>query len=190
MSGSGEDVTQLLIALSEGDRQALDTVMPAIESELRRIARRYLRRERPDHTLQTNALINEAYLKLIDQRNTRWENRAHFFSICARLMRRILLDHARKKRAAKRWGGQRKVTLPEVAGLRERPVDIIDLDSALTSLTEVSPRQAEVVELRYFAGLTIEEVAEVASISPATVKRDLAEAKNWLHKRLDDAGAA
>ena len=180
------DVTQLLIAYSDGDREVMEQLMLAVDVELRQIARRQLRGERADHTLQTTALINEAYLKLVDQQNTRWQTRAHFFAICSRLMRRILIDHARRKRASKRWGGIRRVTLNDPTDLPPQgDVDLIDLDQALNDLEAIEPRQAKLIEFRYFGGLTIEEAAEAAEVSPATAKRDLQAAKEWLQEALD-----
>ena len=190
MSEPGGDVTQLLTAFGAGDRDAAERLIPAVETALRRIARRHLRSERADHTLQTTELINEAYLKLIDQRNRRWENRVHFFSICARLMRRILVDHARKKKAAKRGGEARRVLLSDpIDPGSGRNTDIIDLDRALVELEESEPRQANVIELRFFGGLSIAEVAEIVGVSATTVKRDLSKAESWLYAKLTENGS-
>ena len=187
---SGEDVTQLLLAWRDGDEGALARLMPVVYDELRRLAASYMRRERPDHTLQATALLNEAYLRLIDQTRVAWQGRAHFFGIAARMMRRILMDHARQHRAVKRGSGGRKLPLEDAL---EEPVrqdvDLIALDEALTRLEELDPRQGRVVELRFFAGLEVNEVAEVLAISPATVKRDWAVARAWLHREISQPSA-
>jgi RNA polymerase sigma factor (TIGR02999 family) len=178
-------VTQLLIAWGDGDESALDELLPLVYDELRRLARQYMRRERPGNTLQTSALVNEAYLRLIDQRDVRWQNRAHFYGIAAQLMRRILVDHARKRSYQKRGGGAHRVTLEE--GLivsDERAGDIVALDDALNSLAAVDQRQSRIVELRFFAGLSIEETAEVLAVSPGTVMRDWTFAKAWLRRAI------
>jgi RNA polymerase sigma factor (TIGR02999 family) len=179
------DVTRLLQAWSNGQEEALDRLVPRIHDELRRLAASYLRRERPDHTLQPTALVNEAFLKLVDQRAAKWQNRAHFFGIAAQAMRRILVDHARAHAAGKRGGALRKVPLDEaiVAG-RAVDVDLLALDEALTRLGALDPQQSRVVELRFFAGLTMEETAEVMRISPATVGREWRMAKAWLSSEL------
>ena len=180
-----EDLTQLLVAFGDGDGTAAEELLPAIEASLRQIARRQLRGEPAGHTLQTTALINEAYLKLIDQKSTQWKNRSHFYAICARLMRRVLLDHARKKRATKRWADVQRVTLDDPAALVSREsVDLIDLNDALQKLEAIDQRQAALIELRFFGGLSIDETAEAAGVSPATAKRDLAKAKAWLYQKL------
>ena len=179
-----DDVTQLLINWSDGDRSALDELMPVVRHELHRIARSYMRGERADHTLQTTALINEAYIKLVDQNRVQWQSRTQFYAICARIMRRILVDHARKHRAAKRGEGK-KVTLPDVLeGAGSPDVDLIDLEDGLVRLEKAEPRQAETVELRYFADLRIAEIAGITGRSQATVKRDLTKAKDFLHDYL------
>jgi len=178
-------VTQLLIAWGNGDKSALDELLPLVYDELRRLARQYMRRERPGNTLQTSALVNEAYLRLIDQRDVRWQNRAHFYGIAAQLMRRILVDHARKRSYQKRGGGAHRVTLEE--GLivsDERAGDIVALDDALNSLADIDQRQSRIVELRFFAGLSIEETAEVLAVSPGTVMRDWTFAKAWLRRAI------
>jgi RNA polymerase sigma factor (TIGR02999 family) len=186
MTPSPQQITQFLIDWSDGDRHALDRLVPVVHDELRRQAARYLRRERPDHTLQTSALINEAYIRLVDQKSVRWQNRAHFFGIAAQLMRRILVDHARGLHRAKRGGSAIKVPLEEAAGARpERSVDLVALDEALGKLAKIDEQQSRVVELRYFSGLSIEETAEVMNISPATVKRDWAVAKAWLRREIE-----
>ena len=167
------------------DKESLDKLMPVVYDELRRQAARYLRREQPGHTLQTTALIHEAYVRLVDQRNVQWQNRAHFFGIAAQMMRRILVDHARGKRRAKRGGSDVKVSLADATiPVEERDLDVIALDEALTRLAEIDEQQSRVVELRFFSGLTVEETAEVMGISPATVKRDWSMAKAWLHREL------
>ena len=177
-------VTGLLLAWNEGNPGALDDLMPVVHGELRRLAQHFLNSERPDHTLQSTALVNETYLRLIDQKKVRWHNRAHFFSISAQLMRRILVDHARAQKAEKRGGG-RKLTLGAAEGLgEERDLDLIALDQALEKLAAVDPRQSRMVELRFFGGLTIDETAEVLAISSATVKREWGMAKAWLYGQL------
>jgi RNA polymerase sigma factor (TIGR02999 family) len=178
------EVTRLLLRWTEGDQNALNDLLPLVYDELRRLARSYLQRERPGHTLQSTGLVNEAYLRLVDQ-NVSWQNRAHFFGIAAQMMRRILVDHARARDAAKRGAGDFKVTLDEdivVSGARD--VDVIALDIALDNLAKLDPQQGRIVELRFFAGLSIEETSEVLSISPATVKRDWAMAKAWLAREM------
>lgn len=182
---SQKNVTGLLIAWSDGSKQALDMLMPIVFDELRRQAAGYLRRERAGHTLQTTALVNEAYLRLVDQKHVRWQNRAHFFGIAAQLMRRILVDHARAKHRAKRGGADLRVTLDEtmVVG-RDREIDLVALDEALDRLAKLDPQQGRVVELRFFGGLNVEETAEVLRISPATVKRDWSVAKAWLYREI------
>jgi len=179
------DVTRLLVAWSKGDRDALEDLIPVVYGELRRIAARYFRHERPGHTLQPTVLVHEAYLKLVDQDHARWQNRAQFFGVAAQLMRRILVDHARTHLAAKRGGGMTPVTLVDVAGASPpRGVDVIALDEALTRLTSLYPEQGRLVELRYFGGLTIEETGEAMDTSPATVKRQWTVARAWLLRDL------
>jgi len=178
------DVTQLLARLTGGDPQVLNTLLSLVYDELRLLARSYLQRERSDHTLQSTALVHEAYLRLVDQ-NVSWQNRAHFFGIAAQMMRRVLVDHARSRNAAKRGDGVCRVTLNEdLMGAGQRDVNVIALDRALTDLAAFDPRQSRIVELRFFAGLSIEDTAEVLKISPATVKREWAMAKAWLHREL------
>ncbi len=180
------ELTQLLLAWSEGDRAALDKLLPLVYDELRRLARHYMSRERAGHTLQTTALVNEAYLRLIDQKQVRWQNRAHFFAIAAQFMRRILVDHARKHAYAKRGGGARRVPLDEAATVsQERAADLVALDEALTSLTEIDPQQGRIVELKFFGGLSTEETAEVLGLSPAKVRREWSAAKAWLYHELN-----
>ena len=183
---SGEpNITELLVGYGRGDKEALDQLMPIVYDELRRQAARYLRRERAGHTLQTTALIHEAYVRLVDQRNVQWQNRAHFFGIAAQLMRRILVDHARTKKRAKRGGSGVRVSMSEVnAAVKGQDLDVVALDEALDRLEKIDAQQSRVVELRFFSGLTVEETAEVMGISPATVKRDWSMAKAWLHREL------
>jgi RNA polymerase sigma factor (TIGR02999 family) len=177
-------ITELLVEWSKGDQVALDQLMPLVYDELRRLARAYLRRERPDHTLQATALVHEAYLRLIDQQSVTWQNRAHFFGIASQMMRRILVNHAVARAAQKRRPAQ-KVSLDEAGSFsRERELDLIALDEALNELETLDPRQSRIVELRYFGGLSIEETAEVLNLSPATVKREWSTAKLWLRRRI------
>jgi RNA polymerase sigma factor (TIGR02999 family) len=184
-----QDVTQLLLAWSDGEQSALEELMPLVLGELRRLAGRFLRQERPGHTLQPTALVNEAYLRLIDARHVRWQNRAHFFAISARLMRQILVDSARERDAQKRGGGKALVNLDEALMIGQQPdEDLVALDDALCALAEIDPRKSQVVDLRFFGGLNIEETAEVLKVSPETVKRDWRMARSWLRRRLN-AGA-
>lgn len=179
------EITQLLAEWSNGNQAALDKLYPLVYEELRRLAHRYMRRERKDHTLQTTALINEAYLRLIDQKNVHWENRAHFFSISAQIMRRILIDYARRYQYAKRGGGAKKISLDDAAVVaKERAAELLMLDEALMSLAERDPRRSQVVELRFFGGLSNEEIASVLKVSPNTVTRDWNLARAWLYKEL------
>lgn len=179
------EVTQLLQQWGVGRHDALDELLPVIYGELRRLAASYLRRERADHTLQPTALVHEAFLKLVDQRDVRWQNRAHFFGIAAQMMRRILVDGARAHGAAKRGAGQRPLSLDEaLVAAPSSDVDLIALDEALTRLAAVDPQQSRVVELRFFGGLTMAETAEVLHISPATVGREWTLAKAWLYAEL------
>jgi RNA polymerase sigma factor (TIGR02999 family) len=176
--------TELLVAWSAGDRSALEQLMPAVYGELRRLARWQLARER-GQTLQPTALVHEAYLKLIDQRSVNWQNRAHFFAIVARLMRRIVMKRARRRRAAKRGGGAVDVGLDDTAILSdERAADLIALDDALTTLAAMDPRPSEIVQLRFFGGLSVEETGEVLGISAGTVKREWRTARAWLHTQV------
>jgi RNA polymerase sigma factor (TIGR02999 family) len=185
MPTDSDNVTRLLIDWSGGNQQALEELLPLIYDELRRLAHNFLYRERPGHTLQTTALVHEAYLKLIDQKDARWQNRAHFFAIAAQAMRRILIDSARRHMAEKRGGHQEKISLDEAPNLSLEPDNsLIALDEALTRLQEIDQQQSRIVELRYFGGLTIEETAEVTKISPATVKREWTMARAWLHQEL------
>jgi RNA polymerase sigma factor (TIGR02999 family) len=185
MTPGPHEVTQLLIDWRNGDQGALAHLMPLVYDELRQIAARSLRRERPDYTLQATALVHEAYLRLVDQRQAQWQNRAHFFGIAAQVMRRLLVDYARRQHAAKRGGAAPKISLDEAR--REaagRGADVVALDEALTALAALDPQQSRIVELRFFGGLTIEETAEVIGVSPATVKRDWSMAKAWLYREL------
>jgi RNA polymerase sigma-70 factor (ECF subfamily) len=185
MPQTPQNVTQLLLGWSQGDKEALDKLVPLVYDELRRQAARYLRRERVGHTLQTTALIHEAYLRLIDQKNVHWQNRAHFFGIAAQLMRRILVDHARTKKRAKRGGSDVRVSFSEATlKAKGQDLDIVALDEALERLAEIDEQQGKIVELKFFSGLTVEETAEVLSISAATVKRDWSMAKAWLHREV------
>jgi RNA polymerase sigma factor (TIGR02999 family) len=178
-------VTQLLQAWSDGDAAALEQLTPLVYEELRRLAARYMGRERPGHTLQTSALINEAYLRLVDARGVQWQNRAHFFAISARVMRHILVDFARARRNLKRGGGVQPLSLDEVTmAAPERSADLLALDEALDRLAALNPRQGRVVELRYFGGLTDEEMAEVLRVSPRTVRHDWGLARAWLYREL------
>jgi RNA polymerase sigma-70 factor (ECF subfamily) len=182
---SPREVTQLLQAWCSGDQTALEKLMPLVYDELHRLAHHYMLHERIGHTLQTTALVNEAYLKLIDAANVGWQNRAHFFAISANLMRRILVDFARTRGYRKRGGNIRKVELNEaLVPSPERSVDFVALDSALSSLAAFDPRQAKLVELRFFGGLSVEEAAEVLGVSPRTVKREWAVAKVWLLREM------
>ncbi|MCY7375125.1 MAG: sigma-70 family RNA polymerase sigma factor [Pyrinomonadaceae bacterium] len=182
------EVTQLLQDWSDGKREALDELLPLVYDELRRLAHNYLRRERPEHTLQTTALVHEAYLKLIDQHSVDWKNRAQFFALSAQAMRRILLDNARKHISAKRGKGE-KIALEDAPEISTEPdKNLIALDSALQELEKIDAKQSKIIELRYFGGLTIEETAEVLKISPATVKREWTFARAWLYQRMRDEG--
>lgn len=184
------EVTQLLQKWSDGERAALDSLTPVVYDELRRLAAIYLHRERSDHTLQPTAVVHEAYMRLVDQRSVRWQNRAHFFGIAAQMIRRILVDHARGVRAAKRGGGAVALSLDEALGVSEkRDFELEALDDALQTLSQVDPQQARVVELRFFTGLSIEETAEVLGVSESTVKRDWVSAKAWLFRELSKGQA-
>lgn len=178
------EVTEMLQAWCDGDRGALERLTPLVHAELHRLAHRYMGRERPGHTLQTTALLNEAYMRLIDWKNVRWQNRAHFFSVCAKLMRRILVDFARSRPHIARKE-VRHVSLDEALDVSaEQDADLVALDEALTSLAELDPRKSQIVELRYFGGLSVEETAEVLQVAPITVLREWNKAKLWLHREL------
>jgi RNA polymerase sigma-70 factor, ECF subfamily len=186
---SSHEITLMLHEWSAGNREALEKLLPLVYDELHRQAARYLRRERRDHTLQTTALIHEAYLKLVDQRRVHWQNRAHFFAIAAQLMRRILVDHARTQGRAKRGGGDMRIMLTEaVAVTQQRDINLIALDEALSRLTAFDARQGRIVELRFFGGLDVEATAAVLSLSPATIKSDWSLAKAWLQRELTRGG--
>jgi RNA polymerase sigma factor (TIGR02999 family) len=180
-----EEITRILQALSTGDEEAPERLMPLVYDELRRLASGYMRRERSGHTLQATALVHEAYMRLVDQTQIDWKGRAHFFSIAARLMRQILVDHARERNAAKRGGGVTKLALDEaISFAAENEIDLIALNDALNSLAALDSQQARIVELRFFGGLTIQDAAEVLKISPATVKREWGLAKAWLRREI------
>jgi len=188
-TNSPEDVTLLLLAWSDGDQAALDKLVPLVYDELHRLAHRYISRERPGNTLQTTALAHEAYLRLVDGKRVHWKNRAHFFAVAAQTMRRILVDLARARQNLKRGGGAQQVSLDEgLVASPERSIDMLSLDEALVRLAALNPRQSQVVELRYFGGLTDEEVAEVIKISPRTVRSDWRLAKVWLYRELSTGG--
>ena len=184
------DVTKLLLAWSAGDTQARERLIPIVYDELHRMARRYMAAERPDHTLQASALINEAYLKLVGVRRMQWQNRAHFFGVCAQLMRQILVDFGRRRHYLKRGEGVRPLTINENVMAAARNTDLTALDDALKTLETVDPRRVRVVELRFFAGLTLEETAEVLKVSLDTVVRDWRLAKVWLSREIKKRGAS
>jgi RNA polymerase sigma factor (TIGR02999 family) len=185
MTDPPHEVTQLLIAWNNGDQAALDLLMPLVDRELHRLAHHYMRRENAGHTLQTSALVNEAYLKLIDQKHVHWKNRAHFFALSAQLMRRILVDHARGRQYVKRGGGVQRISFDEALVVSpERGADLVALDQALSKLTSIDPRKGKVVELRFFGGLSVEETAEALQISAVTVMREWSMAKAWLYNSL------
>lgn len=187
MTSSQHEVTQLLLDWGKGDRAALDKLVPVVYQELRRLAAYHMRRERPGHTLQTSALVNEAYMRLVDYRHMRWQSRAHFFAVAAQAMRRILVEHARKRQFAKRGGGALKVSFDEAEiASQDQAADFVALDDALTSLEVLDPRKSRIVELRYIGGLNIEETAEVLDISPATVQREWRAAKAWLYRAIKE----
>jgi RNA polymerase sigma-70 factor, ECF subfamily len=182
---SSQGITQLLLAWSDGDQAALEKLTPLVHAELRRLAKGYMRGEQPGHTLQTTALINEAYLRLIDWKNVRWQSRAHFFRVAAQLMRRILVDFARSRHYAKRGGGAQKVSLDEAITIHEdRGAEIIALDDALNSLAKIDERKSRIVELRFFGGLSVEETAEALKTSQRTVEREWNLARAWLYREL------
>ncbi|MBP6824875.1 MAG: sigma-70 family RNA polymerase sigma factor [Acidobacteria bacterium] len=184
---SAIDVTGLLLDWGNGEKDALDSLLPLIYNELRRVAESYLRRDRPGHTLQATALVNEAFLRLIDQNQINWQNRAHFFGAAANLMRQILIQHARANHAAKRGGERQKLYLDEAGDVAQsNDLDLVALDDALRDLEAIAPRQCRIVELRYFGGLNIEETGEVLFISPATVKREWTMAKAWLRREISN----
>ena len=185
MTTSPQGVTQLLLDWGNGNRQALEKLTPLVYDELRRLASRYLRRERQDHTLQSTALVHEAWLRMVDQRQIHWQNRAQFFGLAAEMIRRILIDHARNRQAAKRGDGAIKLSLDEAMATPDsRDFDLVALDDALADLARLDPQQSRLVELRFFAGLSVEESAAVLGVSTATVKREWAAAKAWLYRAL------
>ena len=182
---SPHEVTQLLVAWSEGDQAALDKLIPLVDAELHRLAKRYMGHERPGHMLQTTALVNEAYVRLIDWQAVSWQNRAHFYGVCAQMMRRILVDFARRRPRLKQEGEARHVSLDEALVVsQERGADLVALDDALTALTGLDPRKGRIVELRFFGGLSVEETAEVLKVSSVTVAREWTKAKAWLYREL------
>ncbi len=183
-------MTQLLVRWREGDRAALEQLMPLVYEELRRLASHHLRRERNEHTLQSTALVHEAYLRLAGQNTPQWQNRAHFFGIAARIMRQILVEYARGRQADKRGGGLCRLSLDDALEFpKQADVDVLELDRALSGLAELDEQQSRIVELRFFAGLTIEDTSEVLGISPATVKREWVTARIWLHRTMTGARA-
>jgi RNA polymerase sigma-70 factor (ECF subfamily) len=186
---STHEVTELLLAWSNGEKNALESLTPLVYKELHRLAHYYMSRERRDHTLQTSALVNEAYLRLVDQKRVQYQNRAHFFAISARLMRQILINHAQSRRCLKRGRGARNVSLDKaIIVSEERSEDLLALDDALNELAKVDPRKSKVVELRFFGGLSVEETAEALNVSPVTVMRDWRLAKAWLYRELGNEG--
>lgn len=190
MNLSQQSITQLLVQWRDGDKAALDKLIPIVEKELRRLASYYMRQQRPGHTLQTSALVNEAYLRLIDYKNMNWQNRAHFFAMAAQAMRRVLVHHARSRNYAKRGGGALNVTLDETVVVgQHRAAELIALDDALTDLGKIDSRMSRVVELRYFGGMSVEETAAALGISAITVKREWKAAKGWLLRELSNRGS-
>src|ERR1700677_4495588 len=187
MDAAVGDVSKLLRAWSGGDRDALESLTPIVYEELRRLARRHMRRERPGHSLQTTALVNEAYMRLVDYERMQWQNRAHFFAVSAQLMRRILVEHARRHNL-KRGGGVQHVSLDEAAVVGgDQDADLVALDDAMNGLARIDPRKVQVVEMRFFGGLSVEETAEVLKVSTVTVKRDWRAARTWLYRELTRA---
>jgi RNA polymerase sigma factor (TIGR02999 family) len=188
VSASSSTISRLLESIRKGDANAAYTLMPLLYNELHRLALHYMRSERPGHTLQATALVNEAYLKLVDQKEANWEDRAHFIAVAAQVMRNVLIDHARSRQRVKRGGLQKKVPLEEsVLVSEDQTDDMIALDAALERLAKIDARQSRIVELRYFGGLTVEQTSQVLNISPKTVKRDWAVARAWLHRELRSA---
>lgn len=190
-TSTNSNVTQLLFDWRSGNQDALNQLMPLVYDELRGLAKRYMRREDASHTLQTNALVNEAYLRLVNQQNVDWQNRAHFFAIAAQVMRHLLVDHARSKQYAKRGGGAQQITLDEGSAIAlEQSVELLALNQALDRLAAIDARKSKIVELRYFGGLTSEETAEVLGVSEITVKREWLKAKAWLFRELNQTGVS
>ena len=185
---SSGQISRLLTAWSDGEQQALDQLMPQVYQQLRAMAARQLRDERPNHSLQVTGLVHEAFMKLVQQEGVQWTNRSHFYAVASTAMRRILVDYARRRRAGKRGGGAEEISLDHVQLAVNPAVDLIDLEDCLARLEELDPQQAKVVELRYFAGCTLEEVAEVLQISPSTVQREWRFAKAWLRAELERPG--
>lgn len=181
---AAKEVTRLLIDWGNGDRAALDELIALVYDELRRMARRYMRRESQGHTLQTSALVHEAYLRLVDQKSVQWQNRAHFFGVAAQLMRRILVDHARSRSRAKRGGGAQMISFVDQAVVSKEVAEVIALDDALKNLAEMDARKSQIVEMKFFGGLTTEEVAEVLKVTPRTVEREWRKAKAWLNRAI------
>lgn len=186
MTNHADDITKKLLDLSAGDKDAAAKLLPFVYDELRALAARHLRRERPDHTLQPTALVHEAYLRLIDQSRANWKNRAHFCAVASEMMRRILVDHARKHHANKRGGNETRISLDEAVSFpQDVEVDVVAIDDALFDLARLDPQQSRIVELRFFGGLTLDETAEVMDISRSTVQREWNMAKAWLHNQLE-----
>ncbi len=184
-STSSNEVTQLLQAWGKGDKEALDKLLPIVYEELHRLAAGFMRKESPGHTLQTSALVNEAYIKLVDQKNVRWQNRAHFFGIAAQLMRRILVDHARRRARMKRGGGAQQLSLNEAAIVTtDNAEGFLSLDDALMRLAEMDAKKCRIVEMKIFCGLNTKEIAEVEKVSPSTIEREWRKAKAWLHREI------
>ena len=182
---ASKDVSQLLVDWSGGDEQAMDQLLPLVYDELRRLANHYLAHERSDHTLQPTALVHEAYLRLVETRNRDFRSRAYFFGVASKLMRRVLVDHARKHRAEMRGGGRTKISLDEAIDLPDgQNLDLVALDDALNTLAKIDPRQSRMVELKFFGGLSVDEMAEVLRVSAATIKRDWAWARTWLYREM------
>jgi RNA polymerase sigma factor (TIGR02999 family) len=185
MTPASHEITQLLKDWGDGDQSARDQLVPLVYDELRRMAHRHMRKERPGHTLQTSALVNEAFVKLVNQKEVRWQNRAHFFGLAAQMMRRILVDHARSRHYAKRGGSAQQVSFDDALIVsQERADEVVALDDALQELAQLDQRKSKIVELRFFGGLSIEETAELLDVSPGTVMRDWTLAKAWLHKQI------
>jgi len=185
MTPSSQSITQLLIEWRDGDQTALDRLIPLVHQELRRLAHSYLKRERREHTLQTTALVNEAYLKLVDHKGMHWQNRNHFFAVAAQAMRRILVDHARTRDAIKRGGGLAVITLDEAAAVADtQAAELLALNDAMEELAQLDARKSRIVELRYFGGMTVEETADVLGLSPTTVNREWQSAKTWLLRTM------
>ena len=190
MHPSSGQITELLQSWRQGDRSAIEKLLPLVYDELHRLAQRYMADERPEHTLQTTELVNEAYLRLVDSAHTTWENRTHFFGVCAQVMRHILVDWARSRQALKRGGDARALDLDEALAVAKQPgTDLVAIDDALVALTAVDPRKGQVVELRFFGGLSVKETAEVLKVSPETVHRDWKLAKIWLRRELSEGGS-